>query len=535
MPDVRRTIHRQGSRYRLNFQKPLLGAHTPIAPRTWAMPEDDMSSIGEELEQRAESRKFIRDVFFSNLPVPFQKLRSYLWLFVLTRALGPAGFGAWALFIITLSTATTFSTMNCGSSLMRFLSGERNRNEVNQAFSTVLAMVAGAGVLLSVIGVLFSRQIALVVFRSAHFSGLVILLGIAVLFESTFEEMKNLLRARRLNQSWAYFCFARLLPETVAVIATALWFRRVETVAFAYAGVSACCCVGGMLYLWMARDVRLVTPSLHVFSQYSRYGLALLPGVLASVVSLGADKYLVSAYLGLKQVGIYGACFTVSAVVFFLTGPINDVLFPELSALYDAGRSLMFEQRFRSVQKFVFGFASGAAAILAGFPRQVLSIVGPPEFAAGKTTLILLGIQGIPMALVMLYVVILNTHLRVWSTSVFWVMSGGAILLLDVIVVPRIGIAGAALSQLIVTFMGALVLMAIHWQFFRRTFAVGWFMQTGVALAMVLIVASALGPAASVVTASMQILAGAAVFTICLFVTGYLPLRELADLAKGLA
>lgn len=496
------------------------------------MPEGDISSVGEQPEQRAATRKFIRDVLFSNLPVPFQKLRTYLWLFVLTRSLGPAGFGAWALFIITLSTATSFSTMNCGSSLMRFLSGERSSNEVNQAFSTVLAMVAGASVLLSVIGILFARQVASLVFRSTHLSGLVILLGIAVCFESTFEEMKNLLRARRLNQSWAYFCFARLLPETVAVIATGLWFRRVETVAFAYAAVSACCCVGGMLYLWMAREVRLVTPGLHVFSQYSRYGLALLPGVLASVVSLGADKYLVSAYLGLKQVGIYGACFTISAVVFFLTGPINDVLFPELSALYDAGRSSMFEQRFRSVQKFVFAFACGAAAILAVFPRQILSIVGPPEFAAGKITLILLGVQGIPMALVMLYVVILNTRLQVWSTSVFWVVSGGAILLLDVILIPQMGIAGAALSQLVVTFLGALVLMAMHWQFCRRTFAVGWLIQTGLAFAMVWIVASALGPAASVVTAGMQILAGAAVFTVCLFITGYLPVRALAEFAK---
>jgi O-antigen/teichoic acid export membrane protein len=536
VPDVRRSVHRASRRYRLNSQNPLRVAPNPLPQQTWVTPKREASSLfGEGADHKAASRKFIRDVFFSNLPVPFQKLRTYLWLFVLTRTFGPAGFGAWALFIVTLSTATTFSTMNCGSSLMRFLSGERGRNEVNQAFSTVLAMVAGASVLLAVIFVLFSRQIASGIFDSVGASSLVILLGVALTFESAFEEMKNLLRARRLNQSWAYFCFARLLPETVAVIATALWFRRVETVALAYAAVSACCCGGGMLYLWMARDVRLVAPSLHVFLQYSRYGLALLPGVLASVVSLGADKYVVSAYLGLKEVGIYGACFTVSAVVFFLTGPINDVLFPELSALYDTGRSLMFQERFRSVQKFVFGFACGAAAILAAFPRQVLSIVGPPEFAAGKTTLILLGVQGIPMALVMLYVVILNTHLRVWSTSAFWVISGAAIILLDVILIPGMGIAGAALSQLIVTFLGALVLIALHRQFFRRTFSFSWLVKTGAAFAMVWIVASALGPAASVVAAGMQILAGAGVFTICLFVTGYLPVRELAAFAKGLA
>lgn len=489
----------------------------------------------EESERTAASRKFIRDVVFSNLPVPFQKLRTYLWLIILTRALGPAGFGAWALFIVTLSTATTVSTINCGSSLMRFLSGDRSSDEVNRAFSTVLAMVIGASVVVGIIFMSFSKQIASGVFGSGGASGLVILVGAALVFESAFEEMKNLLRARRLNRSWAYFCFARLLPETATVIAVALWFRTVETVALAYVAVSACCCCGGMLYLRIAREVRLARPSLRVFAQYSRYGFALLPAVLASVVSLGADKYVVSADLGLKQVGIYGACFALSAMVFFLTGPINDVLFPELSALYDAERWSIFEQRFRSVQKCVFGFACGAAAILMAFPRQILSIAGPPEFTSGRTTLVLLGIQGVPMAMVLLYVVILNTRLRVWSTSIFWVISGAAIILLDVSLIPRLGIAGAALSQLLVTFAGAAALVMIHWNLFRRTFDFAWFAQTGFAIAVVWMVASACGgAAASLSAAAGGICAGAAAFTLALVVTGFLRLRNLANLAREL-
>lgn len=489
----------------------------------------------DESGHTAASRKFIRDVVFSNLPVPFQKLRTYLWLIILTRVLGPAGFGAWALFIVTLSTATTVSTINCGSSLMRFLSGDRSSDEVNRAFSTVLAMVIGGSVVVGIIFIFFSKQIASGVFGSGGASGLVILVGAALVFESAFEEMKNLLRARRLNRSWAYFCFARLLPETATVIAVALWFRTVETVALAYVAVSACCCCGGMLYLRIAREVRLARPSLRVFAQYSRYGFALLPAVLASVVSLGADKYVVSADLGLKQVGIYGACFALSAMVFFLTGPINDVLFPELSALYDAERWSIFEQRFRSVQKCVFGFACGAAAILMAFPRQILSIAGPPEFTSGRTTLVLLGIQGVPMAMVLLYVVILNTRLRVWSTSIFWVISGAAIILLDVSLIPRLGIAGAALSQLLVTFAGAAALVMIHWNLFRRTFDFAWFAQTGFAIAVVWMVASACGgAAASLSAAAGGICAGAAAFTLALVVTGFLRLRNLANLAREL-
>src|SRR5487761_932967 len=115
-----------------------------VAKRVEAPPDIDaltarQGTIEQEIE--AANYKFVRDIVFSNVPIPFQKARTYLWLLILTRALGPQGFGAWSLFVVTLSSATTVSTLNCGSSLMRFLSGERARREVNRAFTTVMAMV----------------------------------------------------------------------------------------------------------------------------------------------------------------------------------------------------------------------------------------------------------------------------------------------------------------------------------------------------------------------------------------------------------
>lgn len=482
------------------------------------------------------SRKFVRDIVFSNLPVPLQKLRTYLWLVVLTRVLGPSGFGVWSLFVVTLSTATTVSTMNCGSSLMRFLSGERSREEVNQTFSTVLVMVVGASAVLVGISAIFSVRIAQMLFGSVHASGLVLLLGVALIFECIFEEMKNLLRARRLNKSWACFCLARLTPEIAVVIAIACWFKSVESAAFGYVMVGLCSVAGGMAYLRTRGGVRFSVPSMDVFFKYVRYGLPLLPGVLASVISLGADKYLVSYYLGLKQVGIYSVCFSLSALVFFLTGPINDVLFPELSALYDTAHWSLFHERFRSVQKFVFGFACGAAAILALFPRQILAVVAPAAFATGKMTLAVLGVQGIFMAFVLLYVVILNTQLRVWSTTCFWVLSGSAITLLDVALIPRMGIVGAALGQFIATATGAFVLFGMHWDLFRRTFEPVWLAQNGLAFAVVWAVARFLrDQRVSPIGSLLQIGTGAAVFVGCLCLSGYLSFRAVMTLGRNIA
>jgi len=475
-----------------------------------------------EPKNEAASQKFVRDIVFSNVPIPFQKVRTYLWLVILTRALGPQGFGAWSLFVVTLSSATTVSTLNCGSSLMRFLSGERERREVNQAFTTVMIMVGGASAILAILFVCFSKPIGRIIFRAAHEHQFIMVLAVALVFDSFFEEMKNLLRARRLNRSWAGFSLARLAPEAAAVIAIALWLRSVTAASWAYLAVGACSVVGGILYFAIRHEFRFVKPSRRVAVRYALYGLPLSPGVLASTVSLGADKYLVSYYLGLRQVGIYSVCFAVSALAFFLTGPINDVLFPELSALFDMQQAESFRRRFAGVQKFVFGFAVGAAALLAAFPHETLRLVASRDFVSGSATLAILGVQGIFMAIVLLYVVILNVRMRVWSSTIFWVLSGAAIVAIDIALLPRLGIAGAAVSQLIVTAAGAFILIGMHWKLFRQAFNPAWLWQTGVAFAGVFAVSilwrSRSGGLASAI---LGIGTGACSFLFCLFLTRY--------------
>ncbi|MHB8754660.1 MAG: lipopolysaccharide biosynthesis protein [Candidatus Acidiferrales bacterium] len=508
-----------------------------MAERVEAPPDiDTLTARQGAIEQKIEAAnyKFVRDIVFSNVPIPFQKARTYLWLLILTRALGPQGFGAWSLFMVTLSSATTVSTLNCGSSLMRFLNGERARREVNRAFTTVMAMVGGTSTILAILFICFSKPIGRIIFRAAHEREFIIILAVALVFDSFFEEMKNLLRARRRNQSWALLSLARLIPETATVIATALWLRSVTAASWAYLAVGACSVGGGMLYFATCHEFRFAKTSRHVFARYALYGLPLLPGVLASTVSLGADKYLVSYYLGLRQVGIYSVCFAVSALAFFLTGPINDVLFPELSALFDLEQGELFRRRFAGVQKFVFAFAMGAAALLAAFPRETLRLVASRDFASGSATLAILGVQGVFMAIVLLYVMILNVKMRVWSSTLFWVLSGAAIVAIDVALLPRLGIAGAAASQLIVTVGGAFVLIEMHWDLFRRTFNPAWLWQTGVAFAVVYAVSLLWRRSGAPAWPIPEIGTGACSFLCCLLLTRYLSWSDLKLLRNAM-
>jgi len=417
------------------------------------MPTESVVNFADPEVAPSESHKdgtgkFIRDVFFANLPLPFQKIRTYLGLVFFARAFGPSGFGIWSLFQTTLAISVMLTSMTQGNAMMRFLSGDRTREETNRVFSSVLAAVSVSSLVLALGLAIFSTRLSVLLFRDPRGRTVFLLIALIVPLETYFEEMRGFLRARRLNRSWAFFTLGRQVPETLLLIAVVWWWVRDPVAAVGVNLVTAGLSVLlGFFYLARYQHTRLARPSAAVISRYVPYGLALVPGALAASLSFAADRYLVGYYLDLQQVGIYSVCFTVSMLGFFFVGPLNDVLFPEMVALYDAGDWNQFYDRFSGVQKFVTGLAVGASALVISFPQQILSLLTTRDFSSGGPTLAILGLQGIFMSIVMLYIVMLLVRLRVWWTTVVWGGMGAIVLLIDAVLLPRVGIVGAAFSQ----------------------------------------------------------------------------------------
>ena len=389
------------------------------------------SVVGDTHEH--STGKFVRDVLFANLPVPFQKIRTYLWIIFFSRALGPAGFGIWSLFQTTLGTALLVTGMTQGNAMMRFLGGKRTPREVNCVFSSVLVAVSVSSIVVAAILAVFSQGLSNLLFREPRGRTVLLLIALILPLETYFEGMRGLLRARRLNRSWAFFTLIRQVPEGLLIIAIVLVARNPVVAVGAYLGTTAISVLLGAWYLVRRHKTRLMLPSRRVLSIYVPYGLALIPGALASSLSFAADRYLVGYYLDLRQVGIYAVCFTVSALGFFFCGPLTDVLLPEMASLHDCGDWDQFNARFSGVQKCVTGVSACATALLLAFPAQILGVFTTREFVSGAATLAVLGLQGIFMSIVILYVVMLYVTLRVWWTAIVWASMGVLVFAIDII------------------------------------------------------------------------------------------------------
>ncbi len=479
------------------------------------------------LAAEVSHHRFIRDVFFTNLPLPVMKLRSYLWMAMLSRSLGPDGYGAWSLFQTTLDIAISIGSMTLGGAMMRFLSGDRTREEQRTALSSVYTANIAAGTLIALLLIVFSATLATTLFHGIQHRPLLLAVAVILVTDLVFEQTRGFLRARRINRNWAVLTLSRMVPEMILAIAAAAFFRTAMAPVVVYGTCSVLAAVCGVAYLLRRQQFKFVPPSWTALKRYLKFGLALVPGSLAASLSFSADKYLVGHYLDLSQVGIYSVCFTVSALGFFLVGPVNDVLLPELSALQETGDWLTFDRRFAGIQKFVFGAAMCATAVLVCFPRQILRLIAAESFSSGSTALAILGLQGVFMSGLMLYEVLLKVQLRAWTSSAIWTGMGVMILGLDVVLIPRMGIEGAAISQLASSVAGAAVVIAMSWSVFRRTFQLSWMLRAMAVLAVLKFSALLAPPQWMTAPPVVILLVGGSSYAWLLLASGYTSVVEL--------
>lgn len=476
----------------------------------------------------------MRDVVFANIPAPFLRLRSYAWLVVFSRTTGLAGVGAWALFDTTLSLATALGTILLGHAMMRFSSGKQNQREASTALASVLAAVTAACSVLGLLILIFGTSLSRALFHHSEGRQLLTVIASVLVFDAVFEEIKGFHRARRANRIVAGLVLARTIPEGLLTIAAAIAFHKIVAVAWTYYICAIVAATLGLVHLYRSKVVCPVLPSLAVLRQYLGYSAPLLPGVVVTVAATRADRYVIAHFCTLEAVGIYTVCAAIAAINMIALLPIGDVLFPELADLYDRRAWGAFHARFGGVQKFVLGLAGGVAIVCIVFPGEALRLATPMRHPGGLLTLRLLGLQGILAALSYLYGLILSIRLQVWSKSSIALITGTLLIGLDIFLVQRFGLPGAALAQVIVAALALSLTLAPAWGIFRQSFNLCWLPRVAIAFAGVALIAMVSAPGElTFVSAGLRIMMGCGGYLVLLVLTGYVGYADLIYLREA--
>jgi len=170
------------------------------------------------------------------------------------------------------------------------------------------------------------------------------------------------------------------------------------------------------------------------------FGMALMEFLLAQI-----DKVLIGFYINAREVGIYAVAMAIVAFVPVALQSVNQIFSPTIADLHARGEHELLGRLFQTLTKWILALTLPLATVVMVFSKPLMQIFGQ-EFEAGWIVLVI-GTAGqlINCGTGSVGYLLLMSGNQNRLIKVQAVMTGGMVLL-NVLLIPPLGILGAALA-----------------------------------------------------------------------------------------
>ena len=390
------------------------------------------------------TRKFVANARLSYL-AKFVGLLALPLVFILARTLGPGG---WGLFSLTLSILT-FLRIAGGSGLgpstgkhLAALRADEEESKVGPLLASGLLSQVMAVSLLAV-AVWLTAPVLAVRFGNGALGPTLRIGAVALVFFAVCEFSKAALQGiQRFDYiGWVTgaeygvkLIFAGGLALLGYGVAGALWGF---TIGLIVAGVVT-------VILFLRLGMRLSLISRPEWRSLLSYSIPLIATTMGFVVYAELDNLMIGYYMGVAAVGVYAVAIFVARGIPELAKPIGQAAAPIVVKLVrdDPGQAARLTER---LLKYVFmTFLAIATAIFVLAPK-ILALVGR-GYAGGAPTLRVMAVFVLSLSLGVAIQPIIDYAGLAWRRALWLTVSVGANVVLNLLLIPRIGGLGAALA-----------------------------------------------------------------------------------------
>ncbi len=188
-----------------------------------------------------------------------------------------------------------------------------------------------------------------------------------------------------------------------------------------------------------------------------------IPVVLSGVggtVVVYTDTLVLTYFRTLAEVGIYNVVVPTVMMLQFFGSSIASVIFPMVSELWTRKKKKFLESGLEILEKYTFVMLIPAVLVVFAFAQIILNLMFGPEYVSGALTLKILVIA---ILFLVMYAINSTTFSGIGRPEIATkILLQGAVinLVLNILIIPKLGIVGAALSSLI-TYLFIFLLSAV--------------------------------------------------------------------------
>ena len=386
---------------------------------------------------------------------------------VIARMLGPKGAGVYFLAVTLVTIASTLGRAGMDNTLVRFVAAgaaEADWGKVKGVYCTAIITALGASGALT-LGVFVSAPwIAAQLFSDADLAGPLRWMSLGIVPVSLFTLHSSALKGlKRIAESM--FVLSILAPFLALLGAVLLVrFMGINGAVWSYvAGAIVTMVVGEWRWHICApqlRELKWRFASRDLFSS----SMPLFWASVFQLVMSWSSTIFLGVFASTEQVGIYNAANRTSLLTNFVLIAVNSIAAPKIAALYWQGELEMLGRLVRNSTKIMTAIAFVPLMIFVFAPKVVMGIFGP-QFIKGAAVLTILGLgQFINVATGSVgFLLTMTGHERIWR-NIFG-FSATLNVVLNILLIPRLGIYGAAIATAISLSLQMLIaVVLVRWK-----------------------------------------------------------------------
>jgi len=421
-------------------------------------------------EQIDSYHKYTKGTILAGIANLALALRGLILLPILAKTLGAEAYGIWSQIQVTIALLMIVASLQLGLAMTRFLAGETDKSKISSGFFSILAVSSLISILLSILTFVFAEPFAAAVFGSTEAASFVKLAAFLVLLTTIDDVIIGYFVAFR--QMGKYLIF--IITQTTAEVALIAYL--VLSGFGLYGAIAALLAIRALLFtvgfFVVKPQIKFSAPSLPTIKRYLAFSSPLVPAGLCLWIYTLSDRYVIGYFLGAEAVGIYSAAYSLGGVIGFVSSPLTIALLPAITYLYENNKIEDVKTHLKYALKFFLMFAIPAVFGLSILAKPLLGTLTTAEFTAG---FLIVPIIALATALLSSNNIIMRVLLLYKRTRIVGLIYGAIAamnVVMNIILVPVIGILGAAISTL-ATCALLLILTSVT-SFKQLSFDVDW-------------------------------------------------------------
>ena len=403
---------------------------------------------------------FTSDVMWVGLSQVVVLLVVFLTLPVLSKNYGTANYGLWAQILVTVNLLVPILNFQLLTATVRYITNENKEGTFAQSFANMFWIIVLAVLVAILFGYIFRTNISGMLFKSTTYSFYIILTFIWAGTSTIFAYLLSYWRAngeiKKLSIITIAVYIIKFIPLIIlAILHYPLWFIVLTQIGVEFGTIL-------ILFVSISWKIGFKLPNTFNLRKYLSFSVPQIPSAALLWIMDSSDRYFITGFLGLSQTGIYSASYGIGSLTYLFFFPISFVIFPIVTSLWERQDIAGVKKYFEYSTKIFLFLGIPASAGLYVLSKPLLQIITTPEFSVGGgilTFLIAVSILFLGIYQINLYIIYLIEKTKFLPFIVG--LSAIINILINIILIPKIGIIGAAISTILSYLILSMIVLVI--------------------------------------------------------------------------